>query len=145
MAIGLPIQYQRLNNIPLETDRVFESMELALVYVNGATCYSGDIISIKVNGDYELYIVSVNKELYPVSENCFILTDSLPDTGINNKVYIISGTGELYMYSDDNWIQCVKSFTLTLSDEDLSNNDKLPTAKAVKDYINNKMEISIIK
>lgn len=147
MAIGLPIQYQRLNPTPLETDRVFESMELALTYVKGPTCYSGDVISVKINGDYESYIVTIAKELKPISENGFILVDSLPPVGEEEKLYVIKATGELYMYSNKNWIQCVRSFTLSLSDEDASNDDKVPTAKAVKDYVKSKYhsEITIIK
>lgn len=60
---SLPIHFKRLNRGPLDIDSVFESMEDALKYVKGETSYPGQILTIKDQNEYKIYVINGNNEL----------------------------------------------------------------------------------
>lgn len=86
--------FKRLFKGPLDIDCVFDSITEAIVYAKSNTAYDGQVLSIKTDNDYELFIV-VNGTLHrvPFSINAKN-TDNTLDISIgkenNNQVLSIN-------------------------------------------------------
>lgn len=65
----MPLQYKRLYKGPLDQDSVFTTMEAAEEYVKTPIAYPGQILSVKNNGAWAVYIVTDNMELLNITGN----------------------------------------------------------------------------
>lgn len=77
---SLPILFKRLDPGPLDVDSVFEDMKSAKLYLKSGTAYPGQILSIKTDNVWKMFIVNDNIELVEPKYNSTITTPVNIDT-----------------------------------------------------------------
>ena len=145
---------EMLKPLPLDTRSYFESYNEALEFANNSSvAYEGEIVSVKMeNKQIAVYSLKKNTDefggnfvLTPVGDHVsFKYVDELPDTDIEDIIYILNSTGigYVYVYSDidaDSWRPIIYPKSTAIN-EDAPSDDKLVTEKSVKDYVIKKLD-----
>ena len=79
---SLPILFKRLDPGPLDVDSVFDDLKSAKDYVKGGTAYPGQILTIKINNKWKIFIINDNME---VVEPKYNTSNTTTTTNIDNS------------------------------------------------------------
>lgn len=114
-----------------------------MALVKFVACTSAGFLGLGTKDKDTLYFVEEERRLYkgdtPYSGGIYKAVESFPETGEVNTLYINTNTGEVKFYNGTAFVQVVKPFTATVTENDETH---LPTAKAVADYVATKVQIA---
>ena len=84
------------------------------------------------------YFTSDSKQLYLGNDlvcEPYIILDDLPTENIlEDRLYLIEDTNQVYFYRNNNWVKLIRQVDSIILDNPL-NDENLPNIKAIKDYL----------
>lgn len=84
------------------------------------------------------YFTSDSKQLYLGNDlvcEPYIIVDDLPTENIlEDRLYLIEDTNQVYFYRNNNWVKLIRQVDSIILDNPL-NDENLPNIKAIKDYL----------
>lgn len=84
------------------------------------------------------YFTSDSKQLYLGNDlvcESYIIVDDLPTENIlEDRLYLIEDTNQVYFYRNNNWVKLIRQVDSIILDNPL-NDENLPNIKAIKDYL----------
>lgn len=131
---------------PLDNSSVYESNELATTYAQSPTAYGGQIISVKEDGKYELYVLQPGDDGYTLEKpgvdpsavkQYVMVVDSLPGSNQVEGVLYINKTDKTgSIWTAGSWMQVFSDVSTDVS-EIKSDIEEINTSLESKAPINN--------
>lgn len=111
---------------PLDNSSVYESNELATTYAQSPTAYGGQIISVKEEGKYELYVLQPGDDGYTLEKpgvdasavkQYVMVVDSLPGSNQVEGVLYINKTDKTgSIWTAGSWMQVFSDVSTDVSE-----------------------------